>query len=57
VTFRRKELHVWDHFGTDAVLFHHSTDDDGSGMGGLYVEQAQMWFDSMWNSVSRDYTP
>lgn len=55
MTYRGAELDVWDLGGKDAVLFHHSTSDEATSLGGLYVEQTQMWFDSMWNSVSREY--
>jgi hypothetical protein len=43
---------MYDLMGKEALLFQHSGDD---ASGASYVEQAQLWFDSMWNTVSRDY--
>lgn len=54
--YRGNDLDIWDVMGLDAVLFYHSTDDD-TGIGHLYIEQAEKWFESMWTSVSREYTP
>ncbi len=56
MNYRGSELDIWDLGGKDATLFHHSTGDD-TALGGLYVEEAQRWFDSVWESVSREYVP
>jgi DNA-binding transcriptional regulator YhcF (GntR family) len=45
---------VYDLMGKDTTLFHHSVDDVTSG-GRQYVEQAQLWFESVWSTVSREY--
>jgi len=55
-SYKGQDLDVWDLVGKDTVLFHHSTSEDNASIGGLYVEQAQMWFDSMWTTVSREYS-
>lgn len=47
---------VYDLMGKDALLFHHTADDDDSATGSQYVEQARTWFDSMWTTVSREIT-
>ena len=48
---------IYDLMGKDAILFHHSANDDDTSTGSQYVEQAHTWFDSMWNTVAREYTP
>jgi hypothetical protein len=57
VPYKSENLDVWDLGGKDAVLFHHDQTEDRLSVGGQYVEQAQLWFDSMWNSVAREYQP
>jgi DNA-binding transcriptional regulator YhcF (GntR family) len=46
---------IYDLMGKDAILFQHSVTDDDTSTGSQYVEQARMWFDSMWNTVSVEY--
>jgi DNA-binding transcriptional regulator YhcF (GntR family) len=48
---------IYDLRGKDAILFHHSTNDDDTSTGSQYVDQARTWFDSMWNTVSTGFTP
>lgn len=48
---------VYDLMGKDAILFHHSASDDDTSTGSQYVDQARTWFDSMWTTVSREFTP
>lgn len=48
---------IYDLMGKDAILFHHSANDDDTSTGSQYVEQARTWFDSMWNTVSLQFTP
>jgi len=47
---------IYDAMGKDAVLFHHAADDDTT-TGKQYVEQARTWFDSMWDTIAREWTP
>ncbi|WP_269854259.1 winged helix-turn-helix domain-containing protein [Streptomyces sp. RPT161] len=47
----------FDLLGVDATLFHYSVNDQDPSSGAQQVEQAQMWFDSVWNSIGRDYDP
>jgi DNA-binding transcriptional regulator YhcF (GntR family) len=46
---------IYDLMGKDAILFHHSINDDDTSTGSQYVEQARTWFDSMWTTVSKEY--
>lgn len=48
---------IWDLMGKDATLFQHSRDADPDSNGSQFVGQSQMWFDSIWNSVAKDYRP
>lgn len=57
VAYRGTDLNVWDLGGKDATLFHHTVGDGIDDLGGLYVDQTQRWFDSVWDSVSREYAP
>lgn len=45
---------VYDLMGKDATLFHHARTDDDTATSSQYVDQARMWFDSMWNTISRE---
>lgn len=48
---------IYDLRGKDAILFHHSANDDDTSTGSQYVDQARSWFDSMWNTVSTEFNP
>jgi len=47
-------VEIFDPMGKDAVLFHYATSDDQGAVDSQYVEQAQKWFDSVWDSVAKD---
>jgi DNA-binding transcriptional regulator YhcF (GntR family) len=53
VTIEGQKHKVYDLMGKDTVLFHHSTDDDEDSTGSQQVQQAQAWFDSLWNTVAQ----
>ncbi|MFF0493438.1 GntR family transcriptional regulator [Nocardia sp. NPDC004068] len=46
---------IWDLMGKDATLFQHATDADLESSSSQFVKQSQMWFESIWTSVARDY--
>ena len=48
---------IYDLMGKDAILFHHAANDDPDSTGTQYLQQARLWFDSMWTSVGREFTP
>ena len=48
---------IYDLMGKDTTLFHHAVSDDEASSGTQYVQQAKLWFDSMWTSVARDLVP
>lgn len=47
---------IYDLMGKDAILFHHSVSDDDTSTGSQYVEQARLWFDSVWGTVATEFT-
>lgn len=52
-----ESIAIFDPMGKDATLFHHSIhDDDDTSTGPTYVEQARTWFDSVWQTITREYT-
>ncbi|WP_033290992.1 GntR family transcriptional regulator [Amycolatopsis jejuensis] len=51
-----KPVDIFDPMGKDAVLFHYSTTDDETSISSQYVEQSQKWFNSVWDSVAREYS-
>ena len=44
---------MFDLMGKDVTLFHHASGDP-AGIGAQYLAQAQDWFNSMWDTVSRN---
>ncbi|MEU0793839.1 GntR family transcriptional regulator [Amycolatopsis sp. NPDC005961] len=55
INFGGETQAMYDLMGKDAILFHHSINDDDTSTGSQYVDQAKTWFDSLWNSVAKDY--
>ncbi|GAA4328321.1 DNA-binding transcriptional regulator YhcF (GntR family) [Actinomadura luteofluorescens] len=43
--------------GKDTTLFHHSAGPDDASLGSLYIQQAQLWFDSVWNTIAYERQP
>ncbi|PRY00661.1 hypothetical protein CLV72_102292 [Allonocardiopsis opalescens] len=54
VSINSEKVKIFDLMGRDATLFHHAADDDPDSTGSQYVAQSQMWFDSIWDNVSRE---
>ncbi|MGW0182858.1 GntR family transcriptional regulator [Nocardia sp. NPDC003345] len=48
---------IWDLMGKDATLFRFAREVDPDTKDAQFVGQSQMWFESIWNSVARDYRP
>lgn len=48
---------VYDLMGKDATLFQHAADADENSTGSQYVKQSQVWFESMWTTVSHEIQP
>ena len=41
--------------GKDTTLFQWAITDDEASDASAHVEQARRWFDSMWNTIAREY--
>lgn len=54
VAISGEPVEIFDPMGKDAVLFHYASSEDPSAVDSQYVEQAQKWFDSVWDSVAKD---
>ncbi|MFI1967844.1 GntR family transcriptional regulator [Streptomyces cinnamoneus] len=48
---------ILDVLGLDATLFPFSQGDDRNGNETQWVEQSQLWFDSVWDNLGEDFTP
>lgn len=48
---------LFDVMGKDANLFYYSVTDDEASNSAQFVEQARAWWDSVWNTVAREYQP
>ncbi|MFC9440554.1 GntR family transcriptional regulator [Nocardia sp. NPDC057030] len=46
---------VWDLMGKDATLFQFAQESDPDSTASQFVQQSQLWFDSIWTSVAKDY--
>ncbi|MFE3996620.1 GntR family transcriptional regulator [Streptomyces goshikiensis] len=54
VVAQGEAIEIFDLVGKDTILFHHSMNDGDSSSGAQQVEQARMWFDSIWETITRD---
>jgi len=55
VAIKGEPVVIYDLMGKDATLFHYAVSDDDASHGTQFVEAARLWFDSVWNSVAREY--
>ncbi len=56
VAISGRPVEIFDPMGKDAVLFHYATADDETSTNSQFVEQSKKWFDSVWDSVAKDFT-
>jgi DNA-binding transcriptional regulator YhcF (GntR family) len=58
ITLDGEPAKIFDLMGKDTTLFHFSaTDADETSDAPQFVQQARMWFDSMWKTIAREYIP
>ncbi|MFJ7964404.1 GntR family transcriptional regulator [Streptomyces sp. NPDC096324] len=50
-------IEIFDLIGPDATLFHYSINEGETSSGAQQVDQARMWFDSVWTTIGRDFNP
>ncbi|MEV4612305.1 winged helix-turn-helix domain-containing protein [Kitasatospora sp. NPDC049258] len=55
VVAQGEAIEIYDLVGKDTVLFHHSVNEGDSSSGLQQVEQGRMWFDSIWDTIGRDF--
>ncbi|MEU0830523.1 GntR family transcriptional regulator [Streptomyces sp. NPDC005969] len=55
VVAQGEAIEIYDLVGKDTVLFHHSVNDSDSSSGTQQVQQARMWFDSVWETIARGF--
>ncbi|WP_329107073.1 GntR family transcriptional regulator [Micromonospora sp. NBC_01699] len=56
VTINGNPTTIYDAMGKDAILFPFIPSDEDSSNDTLYVDQARVWFNSMWRTIAREYT-
>lgn len=54
LTVKGEPYTFYDVTGKDTTLFHHTSGPDDASLGSQYVQQAQMWFDSVWSTVAKE---
>ncbi|MEU6044299.1 hypothetical protein [Streptomyces griseus] len=57
VVSQGEAIEIYDLVGADASLFHYSVHEGESSSGAQKVSQARMWFDSVWETIGRDFDP
>lgn len=55
VTVAGEPTSIFDAMGKDAILFNFASTDDEGSLGAQYVQQARSWFDSVWNTIGKDF--
>lgn len=46
---------IFDLMGKDVPLFHYALTDDDASHGSLFVQAARTWFDSLWDTIAREF--
>ncbi|MFE4697412.1 winged helix-turn-helix domain-containing protein [Streptomyces sp. NPDC056738] len=57
VVVQGNPVEIFDLIGPDATLFHYSINEGESSSGAQQVDQAKMWFESVWTTIGRDFNP
>ncbi|GAA3286381.1 hypothetical protein Dvina_52265 [Dactylosporangium vinaceum] len=55
MAFKGEPLAIYDLMGKDVPLFNYQVSDEDASHGTQFVWAAKEWFDSVWNSVTREY--
>jgi len=55
ITIESEQIESYDLLGKDTALFHYAMTDDPESTESLHVREAQKWFESIWNTISREY--
>ena len=57
VAIQGKQVSIFDVLGKDVPLFHFVVDAEDDSTGSQYVQQSRTWFESVWTTIGREYTP
>jgi DNA-binding transcriptional regulator YhcF (GntR family) len=55
VSIKGEPVAIYDLMGKDVPLFHYSTKEDEASTGAQFVEAGRAWFESVWDSIAREY--
>ncbi|WP_018352196.1 winged helix-turn-helix domain-containing protein [Longispora albida] len=55
VSIQGEPTAIYDLLGKDVPLFHYTVNEDGASHGTQFVEGAGQWFDSVWDTIAREY--
>jgi hypothetical protein len=55
ITIKGAPLAIYDLLGKDVPLFHYAVTDEDDALGTQFVHASRAWFDSLWNSIAREY--
>lgn len=56
VIIRGEPVAIYDLMGKDVPLFHYTMGDDETSTGAQFVGAARAWFDSVWETIAREYS-
>jgi DNA-binding transcriptional regulator YhcF (GntR family) len=56
VVIKGEPIAIYDLMGKDVPLFHYTVNDEEPSAGAQFVEAARAWFDSIWNTIAREYS-
>jgi len=56
VVIKGEPVAIYDLLGKDVPLFHYTLADDESASGAEFLEAGRAWFDSVWNTIAREYS-
>ena len=56
VIIKGEPVAIYDLMGKDVPLFHYTMGDDETSTGAQFGEAARAWFDSIWNTIAREYS-
>lgn len=57
ITVDGNRVPVFDPMGKDTTLFNYRVDDDDASHGTQFVQSSRAWFESIWTTIARPYTP
>lgn len=56
VAIKGQQVAIYDAMGKDATLMHFLSTEDPTATDPKFIEQAQIWFDTVWSTIAREVT-